>query len=238
MAETVDLDVIRSKLVDKLRPSGWSVKLRGFIQGKEFSDIIEKLHELRQSGKRFTPPLKYVFRAFEECPIGELKVVIIGQDPYPHMGVADGIAFSCSLTDKPQPSLKEILKAVNNTCYPENHESMDPDLKRWANQGVLLLNYALTCEMEKPGTHYDVWKEFIIYLLDMLSLTHNGLIFILMGKKAEELESLIGPQHYVFKTTHPAYAIKKNISWECEDVFNKTNEILLKNNGPDYRIEW
>lgn len=238
MAETVDLDVIRNRLIEKLMPSGWAVKLRGFIQGSEFSQIIDTLYELRESGKRFTPPLKYVFRAFEECPINDLKVVIIGQDPYPYMGVADGIAFSCSLTGRAQPSLKEILKAVNKTCYEGRIESEDLDLKRWANQGVLLLNYALTCEMEKPGTHYDVWKDFIVYLLDMLSLTSSGLIFILMGKKAEELESLIGSHHYVLKTFHPAYAVRNNTEWECEDVFNKANDILRKNNGQDFTIKW
>lgn len=238
MTQTVDLAEIKCKLVEKLTPSGWATKLRGFIQSSDFDKIMESLLDQRDQGKRFTPPLKYVFRAFEECPEKDLKIVMIGQDPYPHMGVADGIAFSCGLTQKPQPSLKNMFEAIEETVFQGYPTHQNPDLTRWANQGILMLNSALTTQMDKVGTHYHIWQDFIMYVLDMLSLTNSGLIFILFGAKAQELESVIGQNHYILKASHPASAAYTKTTWNCNDVFNKANEILAKNNGPQYKIDW
>jgi len=80
MTEQINLEEIKLKLIDRLQASGWASKLRGFIQSSDFDKILETLYKLRESGKRFTPPLKNVFRAFEECPVNKLKVIIIGQD--------------------------------------------------------------------------------------------------------------------------------------------------------------
>lgn len=238
MTQTVDLAEIKCKLIEKLTPSGWATKLRGFIMSSDFDKILDNLLQERDAGKRFTPPLKYTFRAFEECPEKELKVVMIGQDPYPHMGVADGIAFSCGLTGKPQPSLKNMFEAIEETVFQGYPTHQDPDLTRWANQGVLMLNSALTTQIDKVGTHYDIWKDFIMYVLDMLSLTNSGLIFMLLGAKAQELESVIGQNHYILKASHPASAAYTKTVWDCNDIFNKANEILAKNNGPHYKIQW
>jgi uracil-DNA glycosylase len=238
MAETVNLEEIKEKLIEKLQPSGWASKLRGFIQSSDFDKVLETLYKLREDGKRFTPPLKQVFRAFEECPVNKLHVVIIGQDPYPHFGVADGIAFSCANTGKAQPSLTKIFEAVEHTVYDDYPTHQDPDLTRWANQGVLLLNSALTCEIDKVGSHYNVWKEFIAYVMDILNFTNAGLIFVLMGKQAQELEGLIGEHHYIIKTTHPAYASYTKQAWDCENMFNEINKIITGQNGPEFKINW
>jgi uracil-DNA glycosylase len=238
MTETVNLEEIKCKLIEKLTPSGWSTKLRGFIQSSDFDKILESLYQQREAGKRFTPPLKHVFKAFEECPEKDLKVVIIGQDPYPSMNVADGIAFSCSQTGKPQPSLRYIFEEIERTVYQEWPTYQDPDLTRWAKQGVLLINTALTCEIDKVGSHYDIWNDFIMYLLDMLNLTNSGIIFILLGAKAQELEAVLGQNHYVLKASHPASAVYSGHKWDCKDVFNKVNEIIVANNGPQFKINW
>jgi uracil-DNA glycosylase len=204
----------------------------------DFDKILDTLYALREDGKRFTPPLKYVFRAFETCPVDQLKVVMIGQDPYPYMGVADGIAFSCSLTGKPQPSLQKIFEDIEKTVHQEYPTYQDPDLTRWSKQGVLLINTALTCQIDKVGSHYDIWQAFIAYVIDMLSLTNSGLIFCLLGAKAQELESIIGDAHYILKASHPASAAYKGGIWDSGDMFNKVNEILTKNNGPQFKISW
>lgn len=219
-------------------PSGWSVKLRTFIKSSEFDKILETLYKMREDGKRFTPPLKQVFRAFEECPVDKLKVIIIGQDPYPYFGVADGLAFSCSNTGKPQPSLKKIFEAIEHTVYEDFPTHQDPDLTRWANQGVLLLNTALTCQVDKVGSHYPVWKDFTTYIMDILNFTDTGLIFVLMGKQAHEFESMIGDHHYIMKTTHPAYASYTKQSWDSENIFNKINHIINGQHGPTFKINW
>ena len=238
MTQTVTLEEIKCTLIEKLTPSGWATKLRGFIQSSDFDKILESLYQQREAGKRFTPPLKHVFKAFEECPEKELKVVIIGQDPYPSMNVADGIAFSCSQTGKPQPSLRYIFEEIERTVYQEWPTYQDPDLTRWAKQGVLLINTALTCEIDKVGSHYDIWNNFIMYLLDMLNLTNSGIIFILLGAKAQELEAVLGQNHYILKASHPASAVYSGHKWDCKDVFNKTNEIIVANNGPQFKINW
>ena len=238
MTQTVDLAEIKCKLIEKLAPTGWATKLRSFIQSSDFDKILEALLQERDAGKRFTPPLKYVFRAFEECPEKDLKIVMIGQDPYPHMGVADGIAFSCGLTQKPQPSLKNMFEAIEETVHQGYPTNQDPDLTRWANQGVLMLNSALTTQMDKVGTHYDIWKDFIAYVIDMLSLTNSGLIFMLLGAKAQELESMISQSHYVLKASHPASAAYTKTTWDCNDIFNEANELIAKMNGSLYKIDW
>lgn len=238
MTEQINLEDIKVKLIEKLKPSGWANKLRGFIQSSDFDKILDTLYKMREDGKRFTPPLKQVFRAFEECPHDKLKVIMIGQDPYPHLGVADGLAFSCGNTDKPQPSLKNIFEAVEKTIHQEWPTYQDPNLVRWANQGILLLNSALTCEIDKVGSHYSVWKEFVAYTMDILNYTDSGLIFVLMGKQAQELEALIGPHHHIIKVSHPASAAYTKTTWDCGDMFNEINKIINGQNGPTFKINW
>jgi len=238
VTEQINLEEIKCKLIEKLQPSGWAHKLRGFIQSSDFDKILDTLYKMREDGKRFTPPLKYVFRAFEECPHDKLKVIMIGQDPYPHFGVADGLAFSCSLTQKPQPSLKNIFGAVELTVYEEFPTHQDPDLTRWANQGVLLLNSALTCQVDKVGSHYSIWQEFIAYTMDMLNFTDSGLIFVLMGKQAQELEGMIGDHHHIIKVSHPASAAYTKTTWDCGNIFNEINKIIKGQYGPTFKINW
>ena len=238
MTDQINLEDIKVKLIEKLKPSGWANKLRGFVQSSDFDKILETLYKLREDGKRFTPPLKQVFKAFEECPHDKLKVIIIGQDPYPYLGVADGLAFSCSMTDKVQPSLKNIFEAIEYTIHQEWPTYQDPNLVRWANQGVLLLNSALTCQVDKIGSHYPIWKEFIAYTMDILNYTDSGLIFVLMGKQAQELESMIGEHHHIIKVSHPASAAYTKTTWDCGDMFNEINKIINGQNGPTFKINW
>lgn len=236
---TINIDEIKVKLIDKLRPNGWADKLKGFIHSSDFDDVIQKLLDAKESGKRFTPPLKHVFSAFENCPYKDVKVVIIGQDPYPQLGVADGMAFSCSITQSPQPSLEYLFGAIEKTVHQEFPTHQDPDLTRWASQGVLLLNSALTTEVGKPATQYDIWYPFLVYLLDILNNDYGSMIFILMGKKAHEFESLLSEHHHIFKVSHPASAAYNRLKeWECDDVFNKANEVIKAMNGPEFQIKW
>jgi uracil-DNA glycosylase len=225
----VDLEQVKSKLIDKLRESEWSNVLKGFIFSDDFDRIFKKLYELRKENKRFTPPLKDIFSVFEKCPYSNLKVVVINHEPYLTLGTADGMAFSCSKSEKVEPALKYILKAINKTIYKDSDKSNDIDLTRWANQGVLLLNTSLTSEINKSKTHIQIWKPFITYLLDILNSVNSDLVFIFFGKSVLEFEDLIDEtRHHKLYVTHPINAhMLEQEEWNSDDVFVKTN-IFLK----------
>jgi uracil-DNA glycosylase len=227
----MEIESIKQKMFDKLEPNGWGRIFKSFIFSSEFDDILNKLYTLSQEDKRFTPPLKQVFRAFEECPYDKLQVVIIGQDPYPQLGVADGISFSCSNTNKLQPSLKFILQEVDRTVYNGHLVSDELDLARWSNQGILMLNTALTVEVGKIGSHYNIWKPFTAYLLDWLNNYNPGLIYVYMGKKAEEWSDLTTNTQYKFFVKHPASAAYNGSKWDSDDIFNKISSIVTNTTG-------
>ena len=138
----INIETLRETLNTKLAESGWDKMLSPYTNGLSFDHIMNTLVDNVNQDKRFTPRFKDVFNAFYECPYDKVKVVIVGQDPYPQLGVADGIAFSCSRKGKTEKSLQYIFKAL----YGE-YEGHDNDLRRWSNQGVLMINTAFTCEI-------------------------------------------------------------------------------------------
>jgi uracil-DNA glycosylase len=236
MKTETEIDEIKQKMFDKLEPSGWDKVFKSFIFSSEFTDILSKLYELSVADKRFTPTLKQLFRAFEECPYDDLKVIFIGQDPYPQIGVADGISFSCGNTNKVQPSLRYIFGEIERTVYQEFPSYQDPDLSRWSKQGILMLNTALTVEVGKIGSHYDIWKPFTAYMLDYLNNHNKELIYVYMGKKAEEWSVLTGDNNYKFTVKHPASAAYNGSKWDSNDIFNKISKLVEENNGQ--KITW
>jgi uracil-DNA glycosylase len=221
-----------SKMYEMLKPSGWHDILKGFLLSEDFVTIITTLEKCVDDGQRFTPPLKQVFNAFMQCPYDKTRVIMIGQDPYPQIGVADGIAFSCGNTKKAETSLRYILNAVNTTVYEGKKDvsTFDPDLRRWANQGVLLLNTALTTEINKIGKHIDMWHPFIAYLVDMLNTSHNDYVWVFMGKKAQHYEDLVDGilnNTLLLQCSHPASAAyAKAHHWDCNNIFNTVNQHL------------
>jgi uracil-DNA glycosylase len=237
MQKELNITELKDKLYKRLEPSGWALKLRGFIYSNEFDTILITLVNQVNANKRFTPSLKEVFNAFEKCPVNELKVVIIGQDPYPQINVADGLAFSCSKSDDCMPAINFLLNEVNRTVYKGHPESTNPDLTRWAEQGILLLNSSLTTVIGKVGEHYDIWKPFLTYLLDYLTWNCPGLVYIFAGKQAQNWEENINNNSYKFIVTHPASAVyKKTQSWDSENVFVKTQKLVQQLHN--YSIIW
>lgn len=233
-ANIVNSKEFADKIYKKLEPTGWNTVLRMFIKSNEFTDLLDTLQTEVSNGQRFTPTFKYVFKAFEECHYDDVKVVIVGQDPYPQMHIADGLAFSCSRNPRTEKSLQYIHSAIQKTV--ENAQPSVQNLQYLADQGVLLLNTALTTRIGKPGTHQDIWKPFISHLFNELSLNKPDLTYLLLGKKAEQWEDLIDNDNVV-KASHPAsaaYAAKHE--WDCNDCFNKVNEILASQELPS--IDW
>ena len=234
----IDINNLRDNINNKLSDSNWERVLSPYINGLNFDYIVNSLADGVKKGRRFTPKFKDTFNAFIECPYDDLKVVIVGQDPYPQLGVADGIAFSCSNKGKAEKSLQFILKQTIGDFTETGRVIYTPeecDLRRWSNQGVLLINTALTVEINKIGSHYGLWKSFTEYLFDTLNRHNKNLIFVLMGKKAEEWAPLLS-NIKIYKVAHPASAAYKGGEWDCKDVFNKVNLELEKQDKTC--IEW
>ena len=228
----MDLEEIKQKMFEKLKPSGWDMFFKSYIFSSQFTDILTKLYEISNSDKRFTPPLKDLFRAFEECPYDKLQVVIVGQDPYPHLDQADGISFSCSKTGKLQPSLRYIFDEINRTIYGGNKVCTDVDLKRWSNQGILMLNTALTTEVGKIGQHYDIWNDFTAHLFDYLSHNKQEIIYIYMGKKAQGWADLVSDDNHKIFVSHPASAAyTRQKEWNSDNAFLKVQQLVAQKTG-------
>jgi uracil-DNA glycosylase len=236
---------IQTKLYERLKPSGWGDKLKMFIMSDEFNSILTQLWNESKEGVKFTPVVKDLFRAFEECPYNDLKIVFVGQDPYPQANVADGISFSCSYTNKEQPSLRYIFDEIHRTIYgpnfppgdnDPNRKDYDPDLKRWSNQGILMLNTALTCSVNNIGSHIKLWEPFIQYLFDMLNNSNTGILYVFLGNKAKPYAKYISKNNYKFFAVHPAAAAYKGGVWNSGDLFNQINSTVNKLYGE--KIEW
>jgi len=237
MISSVNLQDVKEKLYLKLKHTGWDDRLKSYLLSAEMDKTLDTLLKEALDGKRFTPSLKYLFNAFEKCPFDKTEVVIIGQDPYPQLDVADGLAFSCSRKDKIEVSLQYILDAIKQTV-PEELQDPNPtnDLKRWADQGVLLLNSGFTTTIGKPGTHQLLWRPFLVNVLDALLWYKPGLVYVFMGKKAQEYVDLIPDNNYKILVTHPASAAYAGRKWDCDDLFNKINKHLESQQKP--KIIW
>lgn len=220
----------KENFISNLEETGWN-NIIPFIKSEDFSQIIYNLDKQLSEGYRFTPKLKDIMNSFIECEYDKLKVVFVGQDPYPQANVADGISFSCSNTMKEQPSLRYIFNYLESQ---DSNYKRDPDLKRWANQGVLMLNTAMTVQIGKIGSHYSIWKDFTNFLFKELN-KRNDLIIVLLGKKAESWELSLN-NNTIFKIPHPASAAYKGGKWDAKDVFNKVNDDL-QNQGKTL-IKW
>ncbi len=210
---------IISKIKEKISSSDWAPILNPWLDSTDHYNVVKALKSANESGVRFTPRYGDAYNAFLHCPVDQLKVVMIGQDPYPQPDVADGIAFSCSKKGKPEASLRYIFKALDTP-------DADPDLRRWADQGVLLLNTAMTVEVNNVGSHYDMWKPFMSSLLTEISNLRPDIIVVGLGKKAQEWLSYF-PFATKLEVSHPASAAyRKGGTWDHQNVFNRINEYL------------
>ena len=189
------------------------------------------------------PLPKDTFKAFHFCPLHNLKVIIIGQDPYPdiHRGIptATGIAFGNSKETSEEnysPSLDVLKESVIDYTIPHGSITFDPSLEKWEKQGVLMLNSALSCFAGKPGSHALMWRPFIKTLLLNLSLYDSGLVYVLMGANAKSFEPYIyAKTNHIIKTRHPSWYAKNHIKMPTS-LWRDINKILIAHYG--YGIEW
>lgn len=219
----------------------WLTKLAPFIESEQFDNIINQIKEDKKK-VRIAPDSKDLFNAFLLCKYSELKVVILAQDPYHtflnNKPVAEGLAFSSGNLLYCPPSLKNIIKEVERDMYQDFdlHVSSDYSLRRWAVQGVLLLNTALTVKEGIPGSHIKLWKPFTEYVFKILNENNSGLIFLLWGNEAQKYKELINTNlHYIIEAGHPSPLNTTN-PFVGNGCFSKCNEILDKTNND--KIIW
>lgn len=215
-------------LIERLK--GWN-ELPAF-HGDNFDKLGSYIFQQRKLGTVY-PERENIFRAFEVTPLREVKVVVLGQDPY-YDGNATGLAFDCGVGIS--PSMQKIL-AVYEQDYPisfapDVHEG---NLLRWAEQGVLLLNTALTVRKNESGSHTRAWVGFTRSLLNSLNRDPRTKVFIALGSVAQSVMPS-SSTHLVLRHEHPAAACHENRAWDAKGIFRKTNQ-YLKEKG-EHEIEW
>jgi uracil-DNA glycosylase len=204
----------------------WKEVLASEFSNSYFMELKEFLTEEKAKYTVY-PQGSKIFNAFQLTPFNQVKVVILGQDPYHGPGQAHGLCFSVPRGIPPPPSLVNIFKEIEKDLgIPIPAEG---NLEKWARQGVLLLNATLTVRANQPGSHQKKgWEIFTHAVISRLSEKRVGLIFLLWGKFAQEKESLIDTnRHYILKAAHPSPFSAYNGFFGCRH-FSKTNEILRK----------
>lgn len=218
-----------------IHPS-WKEVLSEEFQQPYFAAIKQHLLQEKQAGKAVYPPGKLIFNAFDATPFDQVKVVIIGQDPYHGPGQAMGLSFSVPRNIGIPPSLVNMYKELNtdlNIPIP-NHG----DLTDWATQGVFLLNASLTVRAREANSHQKIgWQKFTDGVIRTLSQKREGIIFLLWGGFAKKKASLIDKsKHHVLTSGHPSPLSANRGYWFGNKHFSKANE-LLKGQGQD-PIKW
>lgn len=184
--------------------SSWKEALWPEFSKPYFSELRSFLKQEKASGATIYPPGKLIFNAFDSTPFDQVKVVILGQDPYHGPGQAHGLSFSVPPDQRIPPSLKNIYKELQSDLgiVPPTHGH----LQDWADQGVLLLNSMLTVQASQPGSHQGKgWEEFTTAAIQTLSDQKSGIVFMLWGKYAQVKGEIIDPQkHLVLSSAHPS----------------------------------
>jgi uracil-DNA glycosylase len=233
--------MIWEKFVDFFHES-WHEKMRPFIESEECDKIYAFLKTESKRGKRIAPLSHNVFRCFKETPLNEVKVIIVGMCPYhtfTYEGapVADGLVMGCSVTGKLQPSLEQFYGGIEKELYNGLCIACEKpaDVSYLAQQGVLMFNAALTTEMNKAGSHLELWEPFVKYLFEEV-FAYSGIPLIFLGKEAYKTRKYLTGFDWTFPVSHPASASYKNTEWDTEGVFTQVNTIIKQNNG--FEIDW
>lgn len=211
----------------------WDDILNEEIHKEYFMKILYELRDLYKT-KTIYPPQKQIFNAFK-LPYKDVKVVILGQDPYHGEGEAHGFAFS-TLSSKLPPSLKNIYKELYDDLGIEKDYN-NGDLTSWVKQGVMLLNTGLTVEKDKANSHKNLgWHNFTDVVIEKLNEKKDPIVFILWGNNAKDKRQYItNPKHLVIESAHPS-PFSANYGFFGSKPFSKTNEFLKKNDIKE--INW
>ncbi|RMB60582.1 uracil-DNA glycosylase [Dokdonia sinensis] len=217
-----------------IHPS-WKAQLAEEFEKEYFKNLIDFVKQ-EYTEHRCFPPGKEIFSAFDHCPFDEVKVVIIGQDPYHNVGQANGLCFSVRDGIPHPPSLINIFKEIERDLeqpYPESG-----NLERWAKQGVLLLNATLTVRAHQAGSHQGKgWEKFTDAVISTLSRKRENIIFLLWGGYAKKKGAKIDKtKHQILESGHPSPLSANRGYWFGNEHFSQTNG-MLRGMGED-EIVW
>lgn len=214
--------------------SSWHDVLKQEFEKPYFPLIKAFVIKQKSSGKRVFPSGNLIFNAFNITPFSEVKVVIIGQDPYHGFGQAHGLCFSVPNGVKPPPSLQNIFKELHNDVGFQIPD--DGNLEKWAMQGVLLLNASLTVNEGEANSHANCgWQIFTDAVIQQISDKKKGVVFLLWGKFAQQKVGLIDKtKHHILKAAHPS-PLSAHLFYGCKH-FSKTNELLMQQG--ESPIDW
>ncbi|MEY5034916.1 MAG: uracil-DNA glycosylase [Bacteroidota bacterium] len=214
----------------------WKQALNAEFGQPYFRILTENLREEKASGVQIYPPGNLIFNAFNRTPFNQVKVVLLGQDPYHGPGQAHGLCFSVPKGVKPPPSLVNIYKEIRADLGIQVNID-GGDLTKWADQGVLMLNASLTVRANEPNSHANLgWSTFTDAVIRLLSEQKKGLVFLLWGRFAQEKRVLIdGKKHHLLTAAHPSPFSADKGFFGCRH-FSKTNELLIRE-GRD-PIDW
>lgn len=204
----------------------WKAALQDEFEKPYFAQLAQHLHSEKAAGRVIYPPGSLIFRAFDLTPLNEVKVVILGQDPYHGPGQAMGLSFSVPDGVPAPPSLKNIFKEIEDDLGIRM--SGNTNLEPWASQGVLLLNSVLTVQAGLAASHSRIgWQEFTDAVIRCVSDRCSGVVFLLWGRYASEKASLIDTsKHVVLTAAHPS-PLARGAFFGCKH-FSKTNSILIR----------
>ena len=205
----------------------WKKILHTEFSKSYFQNIVAFLKTEKAQGKTIYPPGSLIFNAFDKTPFNKLKVLLLGQDPYHGKGQAMGLSFSVPKGIRQPPSLINIFKELHDDVGVPIPTT--GDLTPWAEQGVMLLNAALTVRAAEPNSHAKIgWHQFTDAVIKKVSDEKEGIVFLLWGSFAHQKQELIDQtKHHVLKAAHPSpYSADKGF-FGCRH-FSKTNEYLVK----------
>lgn len=205
---------------------------------KELLFKVVKDINVLYANNRCAPEYKDIFKVFKVTPYKDLRCLWLLQDPYPQQGIATGVALGNKKDVKElSPSLEVVKDAVINFEIPHNFITFDPTLEEWSKQGILLLNTALTVQLNKPGSHSVYWRQFIAKLLQNISMDNPGLIYVLWGNSAKSFEHNINKvtAGKIIKMQHPSYYARTNTKIPYSFFTELTRFIKYHF---DYDMEW
>lgn len=213
--------------------NSWDEVLHDEMKKSYFTYIKNYVKEERLS-KTIFPPAQDLFNAFKLTDFKDIKVVILGQDPYHGEKEAMGLSFSVRRGVRTPPSLKNIFKELKDDL---GIERTDTDLSDWARQGVFLLNTVLTVEKDKANSHKDIgWEIFTDYVIKQINDRLNGVVFILWGRQARDKKRIItNPSHYIIESAHPSPLSAYN-GFFGSKPFSKANKFLRENNKKEIKF--